>query len=266
MKRILLAICAVCLIPGLAVAQVPTDHIARWKFDEASGNAIDDAVGNDLTETTGTIASAAGIVGGARDNENADSEYFTRADNADLSTGDIDFTFCIWVKPESVSGTFAIAAKGSWSATQEWYLHYTSSVNRFQFVAGAASGIVSADNLGAASPGVWYFIVCWHDTTDTNTINIQINDGAVDSVAYTLGITDSTGPFAICEHPALGRYWDGLVDDAWFFKRVLTTGEKTSLYELGQTQSQAPRSLHQFRLRSARVLSADDLFAVKGNR
>ena len=77
--------------------------------------------------------------------------------------------------------------------------------------------------MGAPVIGTWYFIVGWHDSV-ANTVNIQVNNGAVDSVAtggalqaagtaeLRIGGRDDIAPFHL----------DGRVDEVGFWKRVLT--------------------------------------------
>ena len=75
-----------------------TDLVSYWKLDEASGDALDSHGTNNLT-VNGSIGTAAGKIGSARDLESSGSDqYFSLADNASLSTGDIDFSVAGWVK------------------------------------------------------------------------------------------------------------------------------------------------------------------------
>ena len=55
---------------------------------------------NTLTDTN-TVGATTGKVSGARDFELSNSEYFTIADNAALSVGDVAFTVAAWVNLES---------------------------------------------------------------------------------------------------------------------------------------------------------------------
>jgi hypothetical protein len=201
--------------------------VSHWKLDEASGNAIDAHGTNDLTETDGTIGSAAGKLGNARDFEAADTEYFNKADNADLSTGDIDFTFAGWVQLESTGAAQAVFSK--WPFANEYFLRYDGS--RFVWLVG--SGSATANNLGAPSSGVWYFFVAWHDSVN-NIVGIQINNGTADTTSYSSGVTDAGAEFALGGKVDGGpEYLDGLLDSVSFWKRVLTADEKTELYNGG---------------------------------
>jgi len=215
-----------------------TDNlISHWNLDEASGNALDAHGGNTLTETGGTIASTTGKVGNARDFEAGDTEYFEIADNTDLSTGDIDFTIAAWVKFETL-GNYAIISK--WTPTgnqREYELGYTAGgTNRFRFQVstnGSTTVTLSASTFGAPSTGVWYFLTAWHDATN-NQLGIAVNAGTPDTVSHTTGVFNGTSAFAMGARPsAVGDYWDGLIDEVGFWKRVLTSDERTALYNGG---------------------------------
>jgi hypothetical protein len=207
-----------------------------WKLAEASGNALDAHGSNTLTETSGTIDSAAGRITGARDFEAADTEYFTIADNASLSTGDIDFTISLWVNLESL-GTFDLVSK--WITTgdqREFRIGYgISTANRFQgFVSSAGTSgtvaTVTASNFGAASTGAWHLVRFEHHAT-LNHLEIQIDDTPVNRVAYSNGVFDSTSPFQLgWIGVGTTTYFDGLMCEVGFWKRALTDSEKLQLY------------------------------------
>ena len=67
---------------------LPTNLIAYWKLDEASGTRNDSKGANHLTDNN-TVTQAVGKVGNAAQFTLANSEYLSIADNADLSAGDI---------------------------------------------------------------------------------------------------------------------------------------------------------------------------------
>jgi hypothetical protein len=213
-----------------------TDNlVAYYKLDEASGNALDSTPnGYDLTEN-GTVASVAGKVGNARDFEADSNNFFSRADNADLSTGDVDFTIAAWVKIESKGAHRFIVSKEDGS-NGEYRLSYNSGDDTFTFSAYGASGFgsgngVNAATLGSPSTAVWYYIIAWHDSA-ANTLNISVNDGAVDSISFSGGVYDGAGVFRIGGN-AFSQYFDGVIDEVGFWKRKLTEEERTALYNSG---------------------------------
>lgn len=219
-----------------------TDNlISFWELGEASGTRNDSHGTNHLTDNN-TVLQAAGRVGNSADFESDNSESLSRADNASLSVGNIDFTLCAWVKLESKpASTSGILLKGD-ADDEEYYLKWQDT-DRFKFEVCSAGAFanqtsIEANVLGAPVLGNWYFIIAWHDAT-ANTINIQVNNGNVDSAAYTLGSYDSNGDFVIGAYPAFSEYFDGLIDQVGFWKRTLTTEEKTFLYNAGNGRSYA---------------------------
>ncbi len=216
-----------------------TNLISYWKLDEASGNRADSVGSNTLVDTN-TVLAGTGKINNAADFEAANTEYFTLADNASISIGNIDFTFSMWVNMES-GGFRTLINKEIASGEREFVLWYDTTgavaTNRlFWRVSdglGAHSGDVVADTIGALSTGTWYFIVVWHDAT-ADTVNIQVNNGAVDSASYTFGGADTAGAFWMGNQVAAAtRLWDGMIDEVGFWKRTLTATERQNLYNSG---------------------------------
>jgi hypothetical protein len=213
-----------------------TGLVSYWPLNEA--NATDDAVDvhgtNTLTQHA-SPATATGKLTGARDFESAGgNQYFSSADNAGLSTGDIDFTFACWVNVESLPSFPVIAGKG-WgspgSSDREWVLYLDSgNGNKPTFAVASAGGSETGVVWGSAlSVGSWYYIVCWHDSVN-NTINIQVNGGTPVSLSYSSGVGGGALDFTLGASPSQTLYWDGLICEVGFWKRVLTSGERTQLY------------------------------------
>ncbi len=199
-----------------------------WALGEASGNATDSVGTNTLTDNN-SVGSAAGKIGNARSFAAASSQYLSHTDNASLSTGDIDFTVAFWHKATTLNaGGYGLAG-----TTREYIVHYDSS--RFKFYVssnGALTASAVANNLGAPSTATWYYIVAWHDSVN-NLIGISVNDGTADTASYSSGVFDSTSTFMLGRNADGGNYADGLFDEFGFWKRVLTSGERTSLYNGG---------------------------------
>lgn len=209
--------------------------ISYWKLDEASGNAVDAHGSSPLTDVNG-VGSAAGKIGTARDFEADSSQSLTAADSPALSTGDIDFTVACWVMLESVGADRVIAAKRSSSTVSEWVLRYGTSSQRFQILVhdsgGTQIGAATASNFGALSVGVWYYVVAWHDSVN-NQVGISVN-GTVNTAATTGAPSDTAGVFRVgAMNVSAVNFWDGLIDALGFWKRVLTSQERSDLYNSG---------------------------------
>jgi hypothetical protein len=218
-----------------------TNLISYWKLDEASGDALDSHSTNHLTETSGTIASTTGKIGNCRDFELGETEYFTIADSAALSTGDIDFTLACWVNLESKTAGQRQTLISKYNTTgnqREYWLTYNPTAggtsNPFGFTVssnGTAFTVHESTTFGTPSTGTWYFLVAWHDAAN-NTLNIQVNNGTVDSTSYSSGVFDGTSPFVLGARETVDNL-DGLLDEVGFWKRVLTSDERTALYNGG---------------------------------
>lgn len=221
------------LLLNQAVSPLLTDLISYWKFDETSGTRVDSVGGNNLS-TNGTVNSAAGKISNAV--SVAGTGNLSVASNSALQTGDIQFTFATWAYSDLFGAERAIAGKYTIGGSQnEWFLEY-GGVGRFIFTVssnGTATSSVTANSFGAPTTGVWYYIVVKHDSVG-NTISIQVNNGTVDSVAYSSGVFVGTSSFRVCDISAGGSIpWRGRVDESGFWKRLLTAGEITQLYNSG---------------------------------
>lgn len=213
--------------------------IAYWKLEEPGGTRDDQKGPYDLAAVNG-VTQAAGKVGNAAKFTAANTEWLSIADNADLSLGaDTPFTVAVWVYLDvDPADDRIIATKGDSNvATTEWWLRYIGgATDRFQFRvnSGAAGAGLLGDTFGPATVAVWIFVVAWHDPV-ADTVNLQVNNGGVDSVAWAGGTMDTSVEFTVGRWGSgiPGSLWDGRVDEMGFWKRVLTAQERADLYNAG---------------------------------
>lgn len=210
--------------------------VSYWSLDEASGNAIDSHGSNNLTDLN-TVGSATGKIGNARDFEADNLEQLYCADTASLSGGNTDFTIAAWVKAESLpAGNHTIVAKYNVTGNQrEYWLRYDSGTFTLLVSSdGSTTTTRRASTFGIATVGNWYYVVAWHDSVN-DLIGLSINNSTPETVAHTTGVFDGTGEFCIgSRNPAATvDFWDGLIDEAGFWRRVLTPAERTDLYNAG---------------------------------
>lgn len=211
-----------------------TGLISYWKLEEASGTRVDSVVtsGNDLTDNN-TVTQASGKVGNAAQFTAANSESLSRASNALLQTGDIDFTLPAWVYLDAKAARRPILSKWDTANNREYILQYDSTPDRFSVQVssnGSATTTLNANTLGSPSTATWYFIVVWHDSAN-DTLNIQVNDGGIDSQAYASGVFAGTSDFKVAT--GAGFFLGGRIDEVGFWKRTLTAAERATLYNSG---------------------------------
>ena len=218
---------------------VITSLVAYWSLDESSGSAIDAYGDNDLTDDV-TVASTTGKVSNCRDFEADSAKYLYRTSTADLSMGDVDFSVQAWVQIESKSTTRTILAKFA-TASAEYLLQHDNSIDRFQFVVKTLASTFKtaiANNLGAPSLATWYLVHAWHDSVN-NEIGIAVNAGTADTLANADGVQSGNDNFVLGLNNGSDNYWDGLIDEVGVWKKVLTSTERTWLYNSGNGRSYA---------------------------
>jgi hypothetical protein len=213
-----------------------TSLISYWKLDDAAGTRSDAYGVNSLTDNN-TVTQATGKVGFAGQFTAANSEYLSHVDNADLSTGNIDFTIACWVYLDTNPAN-AMNIVTKWDSTtigEREYQLYLTDADNFAFnvwdSAGANSN-ATASNFGVPSTGAWYFIVAWVDSS-LGKINIQVNNGTP-NIDNSTGAVNSSATFRIGSRASTPTdFWNGRIDEVGFWKRVLTAAERTDLYNSG---------------------------------
>ncbi len=204
--------------------------ISYWMMDEASGTRIDSHGSNDLTDNN-TVGSATGKINSAADFEASSSEKLTLADNADVSFGDEDFTLAFWINRESELNV-PIIGKWDWGVdTQNDYMVWMNSGEFQWIVRNTLGGTVAVNStIGGIPTATWFFVVVWHDSAN-NQIGISVNAGTPQTAANSDGVTDGTHDFEI--GGSNSTYYDGLIDEVGLWGRLLTSDERTELYNSG---------------------------------
>ena len=209
---------------------VITSLVGAWELNEASGNAVDSHGSNTLTDQN--TVGASGI---ARDFEADNAEYFSHASNSDLQTGDIDFSVEIWMRAESFTETNLISKDDD--GAREFAIDLASSIPRI-YIDG---GTIVTSYGASLSTATDYQIIGWHDSVN-NQLGIVVNDASpasqgtggsaptANASAFRIGTSQITG---------FVGYFDGLLWRARFWKKVLTTTERTWLYNSGSGRSYA---------------------------
>jgi len=205
-----------------------------WKLDEASGTRVDSSGnGNDLSPTNAP-GNAAGKIGNSALFVAASSQKVSRASNASLVTGNIDFTVAFWAYVTNTGTTGCLVSKGDASSFSniEYECYFSASSGGFLFRVSHGSNFITAVHPTIITANTWYYVVCHNDIT-LDQIGIRINNGA-DTVVSMAGFTipSSTAPFSIGAR-AIGDAADARVDEVGLWKRLFTAQENTDLYAAG---------------------------------
>jgi len=211
-----------------------TSLVSYWNLNESSGDRAD-FFGSITLTNINSVGSVAGKVHNAAVFVVASSQYLIHLDNAALSTGDIDFSFAAWVYLTNKTTDQYFIVKATDVNNYEYIVLYLQSIDRFFF--GVTSGGtpvtaagVAATTFGSPSAGTWYFIVASHDSVN-NLLEIQVNNGTINSAAFSAGVFDGPNPFT------LGSLSAVRLDEIGFWKKRLSTQERTDLYHSGTGQT-----------------------------
>jgi Concanavalin A-like lectin/glucanases superfamily len=200
---------------------------------------VNDAHGsNHLTNHNG-VTFVPGKVGNAAEFDAGSSQRLSRASNASLQAGDIDFTIATWFRtPNAVLNGAAIVAKGIFDGNLEYALLVgNGTTNFFRFALGFQYAQTLFHPLTLAN-STYYFCIAWLDAAN-NTVNVQVNDGTVASEAQTVTPVVNTDAFTIGARSEPAAHLTGQGDQLSFWKRVLTAAERTWLYNSGNGRSYA---------------------------
>ena len=223
--------------------------MAYWKMEEASGTRADaTGNGNDLDTPINTPAQVTGIIGKGIGFTASSSQLIKRADTANLSFGDVDFSIVTWIKVHTITGSntypFFISKRetGAYEYNIQFQDFAGGGTNKaFSFyVYGTSDGVTGADVIAATFGSIpldtWCMVYCYHDHT-ANTLGISVNNGTVDTTSYSGGCNDGTSDFSVgALETSLGvyvQYVDGAMDEVGIWRRLLTTDEVTKLYNGG---------------------------------
>ena len=227
----------------IRTASLFNNMFSWWKLDEPSAGAapvvrVDSHGANDLTDIN-TTPSTTGKVILATQHTNAVPDYLMHLSNASLQTGDIDFSWACWVYLDNkATNQFFFSKDNNVAGEREYYLKYALGVDRIEaavFTPVDVQVLGRANTLGSPAIATWYFVVFWHDAT-ANTLNIQVNDGGVDSVGTGGALqAASAAEFQVGRREFAGfqEPLDGRVDEVGFWKRLLTSDERSALYNNG---------------------------------
>jgi len=204
--------------------------VAYYSLEEASGTRADaTGRGNDLDTPVNTPGNTTGKIGNAISLVAGSSQAIYRASTTDLVMNGSFYTVCCWVKLTSVSSNTLWA---KWNhPNKEYGCYVEGSIFKHAVSPDTSAQTTLSSTFGTPATGTWYFVACWYDGTK---IYIQVNNGTIDSTNYSSGIANGTNPFAVGRLSSGGLYlMNGAVDELGVWKRVLTSDERTDLYNSG---------------------------------
>jgi hypothetical protein len=196
----------------LVYAIPPTDNIVSvHPFDDAttSGsttgdvvNSNDGTITNAVTGTTGKLSECYTFDG--------TEDYITVTDDpydATLAEGSI----VMWIKPDVVSGTYALAEKGQTaSLAHAWLVYIESGILRFYYSDATGANVISSAS--SLAVGSWQLIGVSWSNADANA-TVFINGTYDNSGMLTKSPTSNAYNFLISKSTSITNEFDGLIDE-----------------------------------------------------
>jgi len=197
----------------------PVGLVAGYTFDAGSGSTLADASGNG---NNGTISGATWVPGkyGGALSFNGSSDRVSVPASASLNLTSA-MTLAAWIEPTaSQSGWRTIVQR----ETDSYALNASNSNGplrpsgagtfggAFQWVSGPSANPVNA----------WTHVAVTYDGT---TLRLYVNGTQVASTAAAGTIESSTNPLWIGGNSPYGEYFQGLIDEARVYNRVLSATE-----------------------------------------
>lgn len=212
------------------------DILAYWKLDETTGDRID-SHGTNLLTANVAPSYTNGVISNAVRTSGPNNSGVRRVDGPVFDRGDSDFTFAGWFKLYLTNGFYYLLSKEG-TSQYEYSLTYDNSTDRITWriwsnCAGSGNRDVVASNFGSPGTNSANFIVMWFDTTN-NVVGVSVNDGTPNTTSTTNFPCASTSTFYLCTVSFTGTpSINGYVDEVGYWSRVLTSAERTELYNSG---------------------------------
>lgn len=201
-----------------------------WPLDESSGTRTDAVGGVTLTDVN-TVGSTAGIHNLAGSFVKASIERLTGTGVSGAATAPGTMSASVWIYPLTSAGDEVILCHGnilSEITTRTWQIYRNATTLHFSVY--NASG-TATDATNTVTQDVWQLVVVWLDTDGKP--RVSVNDGAAGVSASALASYRSASTGITIGSIGGSAAYGGAVDEVAVWTRVLTSTERTTLYNGG---------------------------------
>jgi hypothetical protein len=213
---------------GGGTSSLLTGLVAYYKLNERTGTNANDTVNNHDGTTTNATINQTGKLDRAYSFD-ANGDYVTLPDHADLQMNTSDFSIACWVNLTGgdaswrgiIGGEVGSFAMGT----------YGASPPILQIAKVDAAG--STASTLQVSTGSWHFICISFDTDATTNNAVLYVDGNTQTITFNNDYTTNASTNIIGGIKSNTNLWYGLIDEVGIWKRSLTPTEVASLYNSG---------------------------------
>lgn len=217
-----------------AASSLLTDLAHYWTLNEGSGTRAD-SVGSVTLTDNNTVGSVAGINADAANFIRANSEFLSYSTPQSVMPADgLPWTIAFWIKATMVGAALVTDAM---FGNKGFSLTATASGGQVTMAVGDGTTQIS-QNIGATASllpaASSHLVVMWWDSADSK-FACSIDNAAAVASSSTVAYKQPQGPgvFRIGGFGAATNGPDGWIDEYAIWSRVLTSGERTTLYNSG---------------------------------
>jgi hypothetical protein len=247
----LLALQWVALSPTLARADITTDLVAHWEFEEGTGTAASDSSGNGNGGTlTNSPTWAAGTIGDTALEFDGADDYVEIANESNFDFEHTDpFSVAGWAKFDpGESGQIAIFNKSQQSGNQpgiDLRIDAGNRLLRVYLVQANGSAISVASAVNSLTPNTWHHVALTYDGSSSGAgLKVYIDGEFIDAGSGTLtqSILNDSAPF-LGKGVGASMFFNGTLDDVRVYSRELSDADVSELNTVGLTVPGAPTAV-----------------------
>lgn len=211
-------------------AQVQAALIGQWNFEEGSGATAIDSSGNGLNGAISNATYVTGRDGGYALDFNGSNSFVEVADNSLLDSSEVAISF--WFNSRSNQVAHAdFLDKGHGSGTNPYHagfaVQYNSNATDFSAFYGNGSYFEGAGSSQGYLDQEWHHVVA---NLGGPQIELYIDGVLENTVAANGSILANGANLYFGRHKALGRYYNGLLDDIQIYDSALSQSEVSQIY------------------------------------
>lgn len=223
--------------PGTEAGVYDANYKAVWMMHDASGTITDTLGTHDSDAESLNAYQQTGKIHYAVDFEEASSHYIQIADHADFTV--TEFTIECWINMEEYGFLDYFFQKFDGVTDDGFYARaITNGSDVIDFnVEVADTGRTIGTNVNELTVGNWYHIAFTRDAS--GNMRAYVNGVEQTDTDTNAGEIDSTDPLYIGRDRggSVGRYYDGLMEDARFSNTNRNTGEWLSFQYANANES-----------------------------
>ncbi|PRY10279.1 concanavalin A-like lectin/glucanase superfamily protein [Pontibacter ummariensis] len=214
---------------GGTATTFPTDALAYWKFEEATGDFADSSGNTKVAvRVNGVTTGAAKVANGAI--LVASSAQYLTVGASGLSAGTTGFTLAGWFKLNNTAADYQVLFVKGEGTQREYSCYYSKATGKIVAEFNNGSTLAGQATITFTPAGSYVFVAM---VLNENTLRLSINNGTAVTAATGAILRNGSGVLHLGAQGAGTNPVDGGLDEIGVWGRPLTADELTYLYNSG---------------------------------